>query len=289
MRKIIACAAFLILQTSGFSQTYRNKVGELISAENYFAALAKSQGIKKAFLKVSTKNTLIFRQGPVKVVDFYSRHPDSLSGALAWEPAYAKISKSGDWGFTTGPYTYKKNDTAEAVNYGTYVSVWKKNEKGIWKLALDAGVSHSKPKVEAKRVFDDADPGRFIQQHSKSRLKQREDIVLSSDKLYATILKADNDIARKEFLADDTRLLFPGVEPMIGKKTVTDFWGKNKVKVNSAASVADRAFSGELAYTYGTATVSKNGEDRIYGYVRIWQVQPGFIWKVLEELFIPGD
>jgi hypothetical protein len=285
MRKITACAILFLFQTHAFSQTYRDKVGELISAENYFSALVKGEGIKKAFLKVSVKNTLVFRPGPVRVVDYYSRNPDS--GILSWEPAYAKISKSADWGFTTGPYTYKKSDTSSNAGYGTYLSVWKKNEKGVWKLALDAGIPHPKPS-RTKREYDDAE-GRFLQQHSESRLKQREDIVLSSDKLYATILKADNNIAHKEFLADDTRLLFPGYQPIIGKKAVDAFWAKQKLRINSTPSVADRAYSGELAYTYGSATIAGKGENKVYSYVRIWQVQPGFIWKVLLELFIPGE
>lgn len=288
MRKAVAFIFFLIFQAQAFSQTYRDKVGEIISAENYFSALVKSKGIKKAFLQVSDKNALVFRPGPIKAVEFYKAQSDSDSSVLIWEPAYAKVSKSGDWGFTNGPYKFKQNDTS-STHYGTYLSVWKKNEKGVWKLALDAGTPHGKPKTETKRLFDDADAGRFLHQHSETRLKQREDIVLSSDKLYATILKADNAIARKEFLADDTRLLFPGFEPVTGKKAVSEFWKKQGVKTLSAASAADRALSGELAYTYGTASITRNGEDKVYGYVRIWQVQPGFIWKVLVELYTPAE
>jgi ketosteroid isomerase-like protein len=265
-----------------------DKVGQLVSAENFFAALAKEKGMKKAFLTVSDDNTLIFRPDPVQPGKFFKNKQDDPA-RLSWEPSYAKISKSGDWGFTTGPYTFKETDTSNITYYGQYLSVWKKNQKDIWKLALDLGIPHPKPSKTPKLIFVNPANEKFMHQYSTVRQKQREEIVFSSDELLATTLTADNVIARQTFLAPECRLLFPGYEPIVGKDAVTAFWQKQNVKLTSKPVKADRAYSGELAFTYGDASISRNGEDALYHYVRIWEVQSGFEWNVILEIYVEAS
>ncbi len=268
------------------AQPNTDKVGKLVAAENYFAALVKEKGIKKAFLSVADAQALIFRPGPQSVARYYENAPESTD-QLSWEPVFARVSKSDDWGFTTGPYTFKASDTSTTTSYGEYVSVWKKNKRGVWKLALDAGVSHPRPTRAPELEFLNPAGDRFIRQFGSARLQQREDIVLSSDQLFATILKADNKIAHKEFLTDETRLLFPGFPPMKGKAAVSAFWEKQGMQLSSQPVAADRSLSGELAFTYGDATISSNGKTKTYHYVRIWEIQPEFKWGVILEIYVP--
>lgn len=273
--------------SSAYSQQ-TDKVSQLISSENFFAALAKEKGIKKAFLKVSDDYTLIFRPDPIEPEKFFKDKQDD-SGVLSWEPSYARISKSGDWGFTTGPYTFKESEESTTTYYGQYLSVWKKNHKDIWKLALDLGIPHPKPTKSPKLMFVNPSNERFMHQYSSVRQKQREDLVFSSDELFATTLTADNNVARQTFLASDSRLLFPGYEPIIGKDAVIAFWQNQNVKLSSKPVKADRAYSGELAFTYGNATISKAGDDKLYHYVRIWEMQSDFQWNVLLEIYVDAS
>jgi ketosteroid isomerase-like protein len=282
MKDLFVFISMLFFVCPAFSQN-QDKVSQLVAAENYFAALVKEKGTQKGFLSVSDENTIVFRPGPVSAEKFYKDQPDTSRG-LSWEPVFAKISKSGDWGFTTGPFIFKAAQTGQEF-YGDYLSVWRKNSKNVWKLALDLGVSHAKPTKKPELTFLNAATQKFQVQKSDARLKQREEIVFSSDKLYSTTLRANNDIAFMEFLHDDCRLLFPGSEPIIGIADIHEFWVKQKAKLRSEPSVADRALSGELAYTYGTATVEKGGTTKNYNYVRIWSVQAGYVWKVIAEVY----
>jgi hypothetical protein len=283
MRFYISLLTLLFICHIGFAQGI-DKVGQLISAENFFAALAKERGIKKAFLAVSDDHSLIFRPGPVKVKDFYKDKPDS-SGYLTWEPTFARVAKSGDWGFTTGPFVYTPYHGSKMIFYGDYVSIWKKNTKGVWKLALDLSVDHKKPAIKPKLVFSNPKNDVYVKQKSNTRLQQREDIVFSSDKLLSTILKADNLIAQTEFLAPECRLLFPDFEPIIGKSKITDFWRRQGFSMTSQPIKADRSLSGELAYTYGDAEIVQKGVKKKYNYVRIWEVQPGYVWNIILEIY----
>ena len=63
------------------------------------------------------------------------------SPTLKWEPLKAEVAVSGDLGYTFGRYQRISIDSLnnESSRYGTYVSVWKKQEDGSWKFVIDAG------------------------------------------------------------------------------------------------------------------------------------------------------
>ena len=282
---IISFILFSALKPA-IAQTSNGEVSSLVAAENYFAGLVKEKGINKAFLAVSDDETIVFKPGPVKAEDFFDSRKNQDTSKLTWQPALAKISKSGDWGFTTGPFEYKPDSVS---SYGTYVSVWKMNSKGVWKLAIDLGVSHPKYKKEPGLVFSDPKSSRFFRQKSEVRQKQREEMVLTSDRLFSKTLQKYNNLAYNVFLADDARLLFPGHEPIIGKRNVTDFLRYQELEINTEVTEADRANGSDLAYTYGTASIAKGGQTNQYHYVRIWEVQDGHKWNVILEIYTPAE
>ena len=280
--------ASLLLFNTVNAQTSNGTVSSLVAAENYFAGIAKEKGLKKAYLMVSNENTILFRPNPVKALKYFDKTPSDES-QLSWFPVMAKISKSGDWGFTTGPYIYKTSAESSESSYGDYLSIWKMNGKGVWKLAMDLGIQHDKPATEAKLIFTDPKYTRLFNQRSASRLKQREEMILTSDQLFGATLKKYNNLAYNVFLGDDARLLFPGYDPILGKSAITDFLRNEEIQIYTEPVKADRARGNDLACTYGTATVVSKGKESKYNYVRIWEVQDGHKWNVIVEAFNPAE
>jgi ketosteroid isomerase-like protein len=70
-------------------------------------------------------------------VDYISQGDDT-SFIMTWEPSGGNVAKSGDLGYTYGVYSLKPKNK-DTVFYGTYVSVWKKQEDGKWKFVLETG------------------------------------------------------------------------------------------------------------------------------------------------------
>lgn len=68
-------------------------------------------------------------------IDFLSSINDS-SVSLTWKPTGADVAQSGDMGYTYGVYSMTINDS---LHKGTYVTVWKKQAGGGWKVCLDSG------------------------------------------------------------------------------------------------------------------------------------------------------
>lgn len=66
---------------------------------------------------------------------------DDKNNRLTWSPVAADISASGDLGYTYGTFEFraKDKDGKETVDHGKYMSVWKKQADGSWKVAVDMG------------------------------------------------------------------------------------------------------------------------------------------------------
>lgn len=64
---------------------------------------------------------------------------DNRDNSLRWEPDFAESSKSGDLGYTTGK---SKLHTKDGDREGRYVTIWRRDKSGQWKVALDIGVSN---------------------------------------------------------------------------------------------------------------------------------------------------
>lgn len=59
-----------------------------------------------------------------------------LSGKLVWEPVASGLAPAGDLGFTVGTWTW----TGEGgEGHGSYVTVWRKQADGSWKVLYDGG------------------------------------------------------------------------------------------------------------------------------------------------------
>lgn len=60
---------------------------------------------------------------------------------LSWEPATSVLCKAGDLGFTAGPWRFfidgPKGQKERAR--GFYVTVWRKDDRGAWKVLYDVG------------------------------------------------------------------------------------------------------------------------------------------------------
>jgi uncharacterized protein (TIGR02246 family) len=68
--------------------------------------------------------------------------PAFTSGfALRWTPSLADVGGSGELGYTIGAYE-SETTTADGeieTGHGTYVTIWKKQADGSWKVVLDIG------------------------------------------------------------------------------------------------------------------------------------------------------
>jgi len=67
---------------------------------------------------------------------------------LTWTPVRGDMAASGDLGYTFGNYVFTTRDKeGKAIShYGKYMSVWKKQKDGSWKVVVDMGNTSPAPK-----------------------------------------------------------------------------------------------------------------------------------------------
>jgi len=60
---------------------------------------------------------------------------------LTWEPTRAQIAASADLGWTTGTYESETPGPDGQIRrgQGRYVTIWRKQDDGSWKVAMDLG------------------------------------------------------------------------------------------------------------------------------------------------------
>jgi ketosteroid isomerase-like protein len=70
------------------------------------------------------------------------------SMTIQWAPLSASASKQGDMGYTVGTYEVTQTDEKgkHVVGTGKYVTIWRKQADGSWKVEFDTGVADSDPK-----------------------------------------------------------------------------------------------------------------------------------------------
>jgi ketosteroid isomerase-like protein len=115
---------------------------ELIETDLAFSEMSMEKGMTSAFVAYCAENGVLLRKDAMPVVgrsaiEMLLGKSDDQTFDLTWEPIHARVSASGDLGYTYGLYTIKLKE-AGLVSRGTYVSVWTK-ENGSWKWVLDSG------------------------------------------------------------------------------------------------------------------------------------------------------
>lgn len=266
-----------------FAQQEVGQIGSLITAEYNMGNIGKSRGLLAAFNWATDKSTLLFVPEPVAAPDYLKDRP-ALPDVMTWQPSFAKVAMSDDWGFTTGATTWQRVGSHQ--RYGEYLSLWKRDQKGEWKLAFRAVTEHGRPVFKASHVYANPESDQYVKVRSKTRLKQREDIIASTDQLFATILKADNATAFKEFHSDQTRFYVPSFEAVVGVDDVQRFLKREKLSITSEPGSVDRSYSGELAFSTGEATISQGISVKHCHYLRIWEKQENNLWKVIVDMYV---
>jgi ketosteroid isomerase-like protein len=105
------------------------------------------KGMKSAFLFYAAEEVIKMREGklPLFGIKELSKSLEDLPEnyiRLQWVPVKADVS--GDLGYTFGKWEMRITGK-DTIQYGSYVTVWKRQPGGNWKFVLDAGNSTPKP------------------------------------------------------------------------------------------------------------------------------------------------
>ena len=250
---------FMLCAFQGEEPNRDKALASLVEAEISFASTSVEKGIRAAFLEHLAADAIVFLPAPMNGHEGYGNQPES-DAKLSWYPAYADISSSLDWGYTTGPYELRVNPEDEKpTRAGFYLSVWKKQPDGQWKVAIDHGSSYpvEQIKPEAYKPTAGVDPSRGTAQE----LLQK-------------------DVLRVQPYHDETLIYRAGQYPDRYKELIIEP-AENILYTTLGHDVSPAA---DMAYTYGSYT---RGEAEAGYYLKVWKAIDGD-WKLVAHNLGPN-
>jgi ketosteroid isomerase-like protein len=256
----------------------------LAATERAFAQAAAAQGVKEAFLAYLADDAVLFRPRPVPGRAWMRDHP-APAIRLAWSPSFVQVSQAGDLGYTTGPYEVRSTDPKDGeVDYGRFVTVWRRQQDGPWRVALDIGVPAPQSLSPAGAAVEHGRP--LVAASSGGAAADRESLLAADRALAAAVAAQGAPAAYAGRLGEGARLLRQGQAPAMGAAAIRAALATRPSKLAWPSAEGEVAVSGDLGYTHGIATyeLAPGAPAQSAGFLRLWERAPGGEWKIALDL-----
>ena len=253
----------------------------MVNSEKKFYRTAEESGTRAAFLAFLADDGIVFRPGPVNGKEVWTKRPETGLD-LIWEPTFAAIARSADFGYTTGPAKWRANKNEEKfLGHGQFVSIWKKQKDGMWKVALDCGIENPEPTgtPEPLRVFipDDGQQVKTVDASHKALP------LPDAHQKFVDAAKANSADATLGVAAEEIRVYREGSFPAIGKSAATALLSAKAGKMSFEQLGGDMSHSVDLAYSYGKYTLKRSEGAEAGHFFQIWQTDAAGVWKLVVD------
>jgi ketosteroid isomerase-like protein len=261
----------------------------LTATERTFAKTASVKGWRAAFLEFFAEDAIALAPDPTSAIDLLKARPvrPFSEEELTWEPRAGDIAASGEMGWLTGPSIFiDRTAQNPSPQHGNYLSVWKKQKQGQWRVFIDVGTP-----VPAAVTF----PTWFTHVTAVPRFKGKDPVSVST----ASLLEADRQLnaslltnaAAKEYLSavvEHARLHRAGTVPPVsaGRDEIARWFAGNPATMTATTSAGEAAASGEIGYTYGRYEMSSPSPQR-GAYLRVWSRQGDRRWRIAADVTAP--
>ena len=271
------------------SDADQRALGSLVDAELAFAADGWQRGVRESFLEHFAPDGIAFEPAPVRLHDAWRARAapaDPLAFRLQWKPAQAAVSRSHDFGYSTGPFTAWNAARPDAKRHGVFFSVWQRDARAVWKVILDIGVA-------TPAAIDFATLGASPRPHGVRRANPR----MQADRL----LKAEANgfgagasgltpASYARLLADDVRLHRNAREPLASRAAVARDAAYRMRRVVWTPQDVRIAPSGDMAVTYGAYRETDRASAVHEGsYAHLWIRDAAGDWRLAYDIALAAE
>lgn len=260
----------------------------IVEHEARFVQLGQDRGTKAAFLEFLADDSIVFSPGPVNGKQEWGKRPDQ-GISLKWTPVFAAMSRSADLGYTTGPAEWRKEkEDATPFGYGQFLSIWRKQKDGAWKVALDVGSEvpgapkNEEPQEVEYSISEVPAPATPPDKAAMSRLLR------NAEGKFGNAARTDSTAAILGSAAETLRVHREGVFPAVGRDAAALMLSVTRgglVLEKSGGAMSD---AGDLAYSYGKYTFTHPEKTERGHYLQIWQLEKdGSAFKLVLDYQTP--
>ncbi len=255
----------------------------IVMAERAFAADVALRGRVQGFLATVAPDAFTSNPDPASADALVSVYPsiaaavagDTHDTSLQWRPRYAGISRSGDFGFTTGPVFERGADGSR----GNYFTVWRRQPDGAWKWIYDGGVgvidTSSPTDLETVRY---APMARREAGSAEAAIAQINAIELQLSAAAAN----DAAAALLAYFADDAVVKRRRLPAANSHDEFVALARDPAPRVAFVQLRAEASSAGDLVFTVGAATWTEDSGQQNGFYARIWQLRDDG-WRIVYD------
>ena len=228
----------------------RAALDSMVASERAFSRMSVEKGMRDAFIAHLAEDGVVFQPLPVNGRKAWQARP-APQATLIWEPAFAAIAGAGDLGYTTGPWELRPPATAadRPVVHGHFISVWRRERDGAWKVAIDLGTSHPAPGADSKALAEAPLPQARA---TADRRRPAENGIREAEKqLSLAALKRGLAAAILERAAPDVRFNRDGHFPALGADEARTILAADSRRARWTPQGVGASSSGDLGYSYG--------------------------------------
>ena len=99
-------------------------------------------------------------RGPRDILEAWSRFFEDDGPTIKWRPRFVEVLEDGKLALTRGPYRLidRDADGAKVERWGTFNSVWRKQDDETWRVVFDAGSpGNDEPDDETRAILEAED------------------------------------------------------------------------------------------------------------------------------------
>jgi ketosteroid isomerase-like protein len=286
MVRLVGIAALGLVTVAAVpkSQDVPRELAAMAETEREFARTATIKGWRDAFLDFFADDAIAFAPAVVPAKDRLRKQPSTPFSEfeLIWEPRTGDVADSGDLGWLTGPSTSINHKSADKKpRYGCYLSVWRKQPDGKWRVFIDVGADAPEPVSFAPDMTRTTVATRYAGGDGKDA---------SGNSLRAADRALNEAIADQGFarafstrLTPVSRLHRSGTVPLVGPDQIVKWLDQSSSTGSATDTNAESASSGDFGYSYGTLDV-KAPKPQAGAYVRLWNRDAMGRWWLMADV-----
>jgi len=277
MRSLVVAAALAAACTPSILQRPPGNAEalSLAAAETAFAADSVRTDMREAFLAHFAGDGAWVDKGWALARPALARWPAAPAIVLDWRPVHTEVAASGELGLSTGPWKRVAKGAAGEAKYGQYVSVWRREAGGPWKVAVDIGISHREaafwdsPLVALASTI----PGAFP-----------PDRIEDAEERLAQVQGTRGTRAAYEAFGSERIRHYTEGSPLVGKAAVLRAAGSAPLAERPIVERVETARSGDFGYARGHYAAADGASAC---FLRVWRAEGGQ-WRVVMAVENPA-
>jgi ketosteroid isomerase-like protein len=250
----------------------------LAVAESAFAAHSLREDMRAAFLASFADDGVMVRNGWIVAKDYLAKE-DAPAIVLDWRPVFTEVARSGDFGFSTGPWKITSKAKPDAApSFGQFVSVWRRDPGGPWQVAVDIGISHAAAALWDEPLATVVLPGRAAL--TRGGIESAElDFVSEAQQRGLTAAYAVYGSERFRFYRD-------GIAPAVGKANALASPAMSDAKLAWSIDQVEMSQSRDFGYSRGSYATVGSPKTPLGYFMRVWHVEDGQ-WRIAIDVANP--